>query len=285
MDSREHYNQAALYQKAEEEIAKLELPKESLTCSKECSPKANLTKHIYEKPLIRAIGYISGKIVHLGTKYTSFVGSFRAQQDWLNCWEDYYHKPVDFETLRQLNESFTTDVVSYEDKDLARIREIRNPNIVGWRIAGGSRPQTSDSRLSIEYNKMWDENDSEQANELRLFLGTDYLIGLVPSAAKIGDFIIKFWNYNAAIVMRPVNPRFEIVSAGEGPKSSFMLVCRADVAELSGRMASPGFDFRAEGRFLGNTTPHLTESFETTGAVYVDMDFPTLQMITASIIT
>jgi len=244
-----------------------------------------MIKHICEKPVIRAEGYLSGKIVQLGPRYTSFVGSFRAQQDWLNCWEDYYHKPVDFETLRRINERYTAEIVNYEEKDLARIREIRNPNTVAWRIAGGVQPQRSDPRYAIEYGKMWDDNEQGQPSEPSIFLGTDYLIGLVPSAAEIGDFLIRFWNCNAAIVVRPVNLEMGVVSTVDCPNSSFMLVGRADVAEVIDRKATPGFDMHAEKGFLGNTASGFEEGFETSGAVYVDMDFPTLQMITASITT
>jgi hypothetical protein len=244
-----------------------------------------MIKHICEKPVIRAEGYLSGKIVQLGPRYTSFVGSFRAQQDWLNCWEDYYHKPVDFETLRRINERYTAEIVSYEEMDLARVREIRNPNTVAWRVAGGAKPQRSDPRYAIEYGKMWDDNEQGQPSEPRVFLGTDYLIGLVPSAAKIGDFLIRFWNCSAAIVVRPINLEMGIVSTVNSPNSSFMLVGRADVAEVIDRKATPGFDMRAEKGFLGNTAPGFEEGLETSGAVYVDMDFPTLQTITASIAT
>jgi hypothetical protein len=223
--------------------------------------------------------------VQLGPRYTSFVGSFRAQQDWLNCWEDYYHKPVDFETLRRINERYTAEIVSYEEKDLARVREIRNPNTLAGRIAEGVKPQRSDLRYAIEYGKMWDDNEQGQPSEPRVFLGTDYLIGLVPSAAKIGDFLIRFWNCNAAIVVRPIDLGMGVVSTVDSPNSSFMLVGRADVAEVIDRKATPGFDMRAEKGFLGNIAPGFEEGFETSGAVYVDMDFPTLQMITASIAT
>jgi hypothetical protein len=277
--------QAALDQKVEEEVVKLALSKESVIDSEYQRQESNIIKQICEKPVIRAQGYLSGKIVQLGPRYTSFVGSFRAQQDWLYCWEDFYHKPVDLETLRRINESYMAEIVRYKEKDLARVREIRNPNTVAWRIAAGVNPPRSDHRYATEYDKMWNDNEQGQPSEPRLFLGTDSLIGLIPSAAKIGDFIIQFWNCNAAIVVRPINLGIGAVSTVDGSNTSFMLVGRANVAEVIDRKANPGFDMRAEERFLGNTARGLKEGFETSGAVYVDMDFPTLQIITAFIAT
>ena len=85
--------------------------------------------------------------------------------------------------------------------------------------------------------------------------------------------------------MRPINLGMVIVSTVDSRNSSIMLVGRADVAEVIDQKANPGFNMRAEKRFLGITAPGFEEVFETSGAVYVDMDFPTLQIITASIAT
>lgn len=43
--------------------------------------EANGTQSAHKDPIIRAIGYLSGQILHLGPKYSSLVGSSRAQQD------------------------------------------------------------------------------------------------------------------------------------------------------------------------------------------------------------
>lgn len=218
---------------------------------------------------------MSGEILRLGPEYSSLVGSFRAQQEWVNCWGSYYHKPFDLETLRRMDEQYAAKIMSYEDKVLARIQEIRSPNTVAWRIADGSRrPETSHPNYVAEFNNMWDSKQN-RTEEPRICLGTGYLIAVVPPGAMVGDIVVRFWNCDAAILMRPMYER----------DSQFILVGRADVAEHIDRKATPSFDLSAEEGLLGYITPGFDQGDHPAGAVYVDMDLHTLQTITASIST
>lgn len=181
-------------------------------------------------------------------------------------------------------------IMDYEDKDLAKIREIRSPSTVAWGVAGGRRPEDSDPSHPFQFDKMWDNmdnNDQSQSNGSRICLGTDYLMTVVPAAVKVGDVVVRFWNCDAAILMRPVNPQEGATSARDSMNTSFMLVGRADVAELADRKATPGHDVRAEEVFSDSfsSTPGLEKDSRASGAVYVDLDLRTLQIITASIST
>jgi hypothetical protein len=241
-----------------------------------------------ENPIIRAIGYVSGEILRLGPEYSSLVGSFRAQQEWVNCWGSYYHKPFDLETLRRMDEQYAAKIMSYEDKDLARIQEIRSPNTVAWRIAAGGRPETSNTSYVAEFDKMWENMHGSEQNRTeapRICLGTGYLIAVVPSVAKVGDIVVRFWNCDAAVLMRPIIPQALSSFSPYGWDSSFMLVGRADVAEHINRKAAQSFDIPAENGLLGYITPGFDQATHSAGAVYVDMDLHTLQTITASIST
>lgn len=71
-------------------------------------------------------------------------------------------------------------------------------------------------------------------------LGTNHPIGLVPATARVGDAVVRFWGCDAAVVMRPV------VGSGDGQELGFMLVGRADVAEVEDRKATPGRDVHSE---------------------------------------
>jgi hypothetical protein len=279
--------QEALGHMVEEEMASFDLPKESahfpFLCSSSKAKDTNKSKHINERPTIRAIGYLSGEIVHLGPTYTSLIGSFRAEQDWLNCWGKYYQKPGDLETLRRINEQYMAKIMGYKAKDLARIREIRSQSTVAWRVAGGRRPENSDPSQAAQFDKMWDNEESSQSNGSRICLGTDYLMTVVPAAAKFGDVVLRFWNCSAAILMRPVNPTGS--SDSINMDTPFMLVGRADVAELADRKATPGHDTRAEEVFSATPSPGFEKDCRARGAVYVELDLRTLQIITASIST
>ncbi|RFU25931.1 hypothetical protein B7463_g10397, partial [Scytalidium lignicola] len=98
-----------------------------------------------------------------------------------------------------------------------------------------------------------------------------YVIGLVPPAAQLGDIIARFWNCDAAIVMRPVT-----LSTTDTVASSFMLIGRADVAEVVDRNSTPGRDPHAEQCMSGATAPGFREGSRTPGATNLDSkkDFP-----------
>jgi hypothetical protein len=274
-----------------EEVTSFDLPKESphfpFLCRSPKAKEANKTKHINERPIVRAIGYLSGEVVHLGPMYTSLIGSFRAEQDWLNCWGKYYQKPGELETLRRINEQYMAKIMDYKAKDLARIREISSQSTVAWRVAGGCRPENSDPSQAVQFDKMWDNmhknEESNQSKGSRICLGTDYLMSVVPASVQVGDVVVRFWNCGAAILMRPINPTG--LSDSMDMNRPFMLVGRADVAEPTDRKATPGHDVRAEEVFSGPLSPGFEKDCRGRGAVYVELDLRTLQIITASIST
>ncbi|KAL2024433.1 hypothetical protein VTK56DRAFT_8244 [Thermocarpiscus australiensis] len=249
------------------------------------SPKANIMKNSDEASTLRAMGYLGGEIVEIGPECSSLAASFQAYQDWLDCRERHYCNAADSRRLRQIDEEYAVKIMSYEQKDLARIREIRNPNTVAWRVTDGSVPESLDPTSTIaEHDDMWAEADEESSNKPQkgpvICLGTNHLICVVPPAAKVGDVVVRFWGCDAAMVMRPMK------EAGRGSYSSFLLVGRADVAEVVDRKATPGRDPHAEQALMIKADAGgAQEGPRASGSVFVDMDLPTLQLITASIVT
>ncbi|KAI0518121.1 hypothetical protein F5B22DRAFT_601770 [Xylaria bambusicola] len=107
-------------------------------------------------------------------------------------------------------------------------------------------------------------------------------MGLIPSAAEPGDIIVRFWNCDAAVVMRPLK------TIPTDPKTpvSWSLIGRAHVAEAYNRRSTPGYDVRAEQCLRGKAESGLSEELPGHfGAVYVNFDLPTLQKVTACITT
>lgn len=213
------------------------------------------------------MGYIAGEIVRLGPEYESLIASSRAQWDWTSCWADHYQTAKDLEMLRRIDEKYAAKIMHYEKRDVDRIREIRNPDIAAWCVDLESC-RTSDPRYVSQYETMWCREVDEEGP--RICLGTGHVIALVPPAAKVGDVIVRFWNCDAAIVMRPVK-RAET----ERGSPWLMLVGRTDVAEVCDRKAMPSSDPHAERHLAHDDGDHI----------YVDLNLRTLQMITAYIAT
>ncbi|KAK0624122.1 hypothetical protein B0T14DRAFT_407171, partial [Immersiella caudata] len=172
----------------------------------ESGPSTQLT----ERPTIQAMGYIAGEITELGPNYSALVGSFRAQQDWLNTCETAYDNPQDLETIRAVNESYSTRILGFGDKELNRIREIRSSGAVAWQGEKACYPSDRD-KLKRGYELMWDDTRQrgmksaaqETPDEQRICIGTERLVALVPPSAAVGDVIVRFWGCDAALVMRP----------------------------------------------------------------------------------
>ena len=231
--------------------------------------------------MIRATGYIAGEIVRLGPGYNSLVGSSRAQQDWNSCCMDYYDSSEDLEALRGIEEEFAAGIFQYEEKDVDRVCNLRHPHVTAWSVTMGSdRPQSLDLSSHVaDYEEIW-ANVQAGKQEPHICLGTGYVIGLVAPAAQIGDIIVRFWNCDAAMVMRPLPPLKTDPEA-----RTFILIGRADIAEVIDRKATPGRDPHAEQCISGATTPGFGKGSQYSGPVYVDLSFSALAKITAHVTT
>ncbi|KAI1378306.1 heterokaryon incompatibility protein-domain-containing protein [Hypoxylon crocopeplum] len=278
--------QEALGQKVGEEVTNAANPKES-TLLRQPS-ELNLddrTKNNYRNPTIRAIGYLSGEILEIGPEYTSLMSSFHSHQEWQHCLETHYNTPFDLGILRRTDDGYMAKLLTYGDKDVSRIQEIKSRRVVAWNPTG-QKPQNSDPRFNAEYEKIWEdthERKQNHSNGQNICICTGYQIAIVPSSAKPGDVIVRFWDCNAAIVMRPVT------NVAEDQTTSFMLVGRADVADVvykdEVKDTTPRDDANAKRGFNGDLSPNYAKDPEIPGAVYVDLDFNTLQLITASVAT
>jgi hypothetical protein len=220
-------------------------------------------------------------LLHLGPDYYSFIGSFQATQNWFSEWENYYTQHADLERLHELNDRYIDKVWQYSNKDMERIRDIDSPHVSAWRLSAKRQQTASESKLALNSKSIL----LPRSNGPRIFLGTGHLIGLAPPAAQIGDVVIQFWNCDAALVMRPGHTEHMATEDNIGcSASSFSLVGRADVVDLSNEKDTPGTDSWAEDQLCGSGSDNADGS-EGSGAVYVDLDFATLQAITASIRT
>ncbi|KAK3346012.1 heterokaryon incompatibility protein-domain-containing protein [Lasiosphaeria hispida] len=252
---------------------------------------SNVARQMEQSPdpaVITAVGYIAGEITALGPSYNSLVASSRAQQEWTSCWTNHYPQPDDLEKIRQINEEYEARILGFETSDTERIRAIRHPQVAAWRVARGSqRPDTSGVTYSAQYEKTWASMDTDEdtIEGPRMFLGYNYAVGMVPSEARVGDIIVRFWNCDAAVVMRPLDGTLTIDGreAAKNENPPFMLVGRADIAEVDDRNLKPGRDQYAEGCLEHN--PSAEHRGRRPGPVFIDLSMRVLQAITASITT
>jgi len=249
------------------------------------------------------MGYVAGQIMQLGPTYASLVESPEAIHDWLECWDGTYHMESDLERLRAMNEEYMFQIMNYSDADLARIRRISNPSVIG-RFAnvgkhgaylsspGYSNP--SDGTLKSQLSGHW----KGESPGPRICIGDNHVIALVPPEASVGDFIVRFWDCSAALVMRPIDWDFSaqrVAYHASSIECGLLMVGRADIAKVIDAHVFQGRDRYAEDSlFYGGSARSHREAggysgdfgaytWPAIGAVYVDLDFPTLQIITASI--
>ncbi|KAI0976931.1 heterokaryon incompatibility protein-domain-containing protein [Xylaria arbuscula] len=224
--------QVALNQKVEEEVV-----------------RANCI--VNDPTMIRAVGYIAGKILRLGPENSSLIASSRVQQDWTSSWLEVYEKEEDMEVLRRIGEDYTAKLLNFKESDIGRVRNILNTEVTAW---PATLKETAPEHSEHKETRV---NTPAENRQPRICLGTGYLMGLVPSAAKPGDIIVRFWDCDAAIVMRPTKTT-----------------------------STPGYDLRAEQCMLSSIVPGFIKDVPGHfGAIYVSLDLHTLQMITAYIAT
>jgi hypothetical protein len=218
--------------------------------------------------------------VQIGPDYTSLVGSSSAAEDWTSCWIDHYQEEILLEALRMINEEYGARILDYNEKELARIRNIDAPMVSASRLNDYDMPSKCDENGGYgfrnfnpdeptegvggtkEYQMFQTTMDEKQAP--RIALGTYCTMGLVPPATQVGDVIVRFWKCDAAIIMRP-NTSYSTY------RRAFMLVGRADVAQLIGKATDSSSSSEFSNWISSSEIKPL----------FVDLDLSTLQTITA----
>ncbi|KAK5636067.1 hypothetical protein RRF57_011779 [Xylaria bambusicola] len=232
--------------------------------------------------LVPVRGYVAGKVLDLGPSYADFVASFRHQATWKTKWRKHYRREFDLAQLREMEETYTAKILNYSDADIARVAPVRDEFFVAFRspdngplddlTAAGTHVDGIQIIRSMP-STISTESVPQAAPDVRVsrFLGTDYCMGLAPPGTAVGDWVIRFWDCDAAIIVRPDEP--------SNINSPCALVGRADVAEVRDRKGP-----------LGDTvgdkalTRHAYGDDEDTRMDMV-MTWYTLQRITASINT
>jgi hypothetical protein len=252
-------------------------------------------------PKILAKGYIAGEVLYLGPSYADFVGSYAAQKRWVSAWRDFYSDETDLLKLRQMEEEYATDLIDYDEVDLARVQPMPTTTLgMGFSALSPWPLDSQEARPPVERDL-----SSSSSDPVR-FLATGLCMGLAPANARVGDVVVRFWGCGAALVMARVDaplPAHEDSGDGDGDGDdgekaeaeeeeegderrfeTLRVVGRADVAEGVGPYRrNSGRDAPAvsalEVRYDGE------EGQASTRGVYVRMDYLVLQRLTASIAT
>jgi len=260
-----------------------------------------------DTPPVTAMGYVAGSILTLGPRYSQFISSYRAQKKWAYSLRRHYSSSRDLETLRRMQESYEEKILYYSVEDLDRIRALDSSKSAVWSVLqGNGRAPFGDVTHDLDAEGLRRPTDPSAADPV-LFLGTDHCMGLAPSIAKPGDHVVRFYNCNAAILMRPTStpsaekPTSEVREISEqhgvppGPEflssrsGRYQIVGRVDVAESGSRDEDRG-DSRAMN--LMSDVERSLPAFQSADAsglsewsrgVFVCLDFQTLQQISAGI--
>ncbi|KAI0122396.1 heterokaryon incompatibility protein-domain-containing protein [Daldinia grandis] len=241
-------------------------------------------------PVFRAIGLLSSRVLRLGPELESLIESPQIEREWQGCYGDYYREP-ELQYIRKAGENYMARAMDYDDGQLMKIHEIWQPLVIAWPITD-SKPRTDDPQYLAEYPKAWEESRGgrERGPDIgvgpRICLGTNRLIALVPSAARPGDVIVRFWGCNAAIIMRPMATDLAETVVKEAPGSGppYMIIGRVDVAQdIDQRYGVQPYNIHTEQEVSKPEEAHHEGSCRDFESVYVDLDLHSLQMITASI--
>ncbi|KAI1768964.1 heterokaryon incompatibility protein-domain-containing protein [Hypoxylon sp. FL1150] len=219
---------------------------------------------MHQNPFIRALGYVCGEVLKIGPEYTAIISSSRSEQEWVSSFEDDRIAPWALTQLRFMHDKYFTKIIEYGDKELSRIRKIASSKVIGW----GFKEKRPHHHSKLEDIK-GDGHDGMQSDSTgqMMCLFTNNKIGLVPSITKPGDVLVRFADCDAAMVMRPRT---------EGKQTSLILIGRVDI-----------YGDAPECKELYSRSGNLSQTYaggrSSMGAIYVDFDFNTLQLITASI--
>lgn len=232
--------------------------------------------------LVPARGYLAGKILDLGPSYADFVSSFRHRTGWRTTWRKHYRKEFDLQKLREMEEQYEAKILEYGEADIARIAPICDGSFVAFSSPDdGPLDELTDPQSGADGVRVIDDilarlsvqgaSKNAPGGKVNRLIGTDYCMGLAPPGAAVGDWVLRFWDCDAAVVVRPDNP--------SDPKTRCALVGRADVADVYNRKTSVG-DVAANNALTRNAYDEGEDK-----RMDMLMQWRTLQLVTASIAT
>lgn len=204
-----------------------------------------------DRPMVAARGYYAGEIQEIGERFSRFITVGDEQ-------------PASFATSRaaKIYYEYKAKIGNYTMTDVARIADIKigrdeEPFVAFWSGRDGYLDRLlhletshqdrtkivdeivdnleNDSERHEAYNRTHDPPqltpppDPQEYEEPRFFAGTDMLMGLAPPGAQVGDWVIKFMDCDAAVVVRPLG-----LPEDDYRTRSYALVGRADVADIEG---------------------------------------------------
>ncbi|KAI1430781.1 heterokaryon incompatibility protein-domain-containing protein [Xylaria sp. CBS 124048] len=231
--------------------------------------------------LVPARGYLAGKIISMGPTYDEFVGSPRQQIAWTSQWRKYYAQEHQLQLLREMEERYAAKILGYTEAELKRIAGLSE-----WLFVGLCSPEpgpidklaacSTDADARHVMSEMLEPlpnlmlqkaSGTGEWDKTARFLGTDHCMGLAPPDSEVGDWVVRFWGCNAAIIVRPN------VNAGQ---KSCALIGRADVADI--------YEHKQDNDKVADESLY---PISTRGEKWIDMvmSWHTLQCITAAATT
>lgn len=268
--------QNTLQDEVEYEITKL------IASPLSCERNPLLGPMLFGHYLVPIRGYVAGKVIDLGPSYADFVTSIRHETAWKTKWRKHYRRESDLSQLREIEEIYAAKILNYSDADVARVAPIRDESFVAFRspdngplddlTAAGTHVDSADT-INRMLNMLTVKSvpQAEPNGKVSWFLGTDYCIGLAPPGTVVGDWVIRFWDCDAAVIVRPIDP--------SNKSSSCALIGRADVAEVRDRKGPLGDTVGSKA-----LTRHAYDDEEDTRMDML-MSWHILQCITASVNT
>jgi hypothetical protein len=236
------------------------------------------------QPLLKVKGYIAGSVSRIGPSYSDFVGVYSSRQQWMGTWDRLYTADEDLAKLRMLEQAYEAKILDFGEEELARIAPIDSPVTVGYSpFRQKELPADSSSTKTAA---------ASSSGEPKRFIGENLCLGMAPSNANTGDLIVRFWNCDAAIVMRPSIEGDSLFRGWQDTtnRTYYRLIGRADIADgirdnpydHKAKDAMNIFNAKWQNRDGGHYVAEQNKE-PRTKALYVLMDFATLQKISEAI--
>ena len=175
----------------------------------------------FNSTIVRAAGSIGGKVLHLGPSFSEIISTNVANKTWRSCFPTYYPLSDDIRILRTANEKYMELLLKLETREISE----KFPAIDANMMFSKAFPGNKSSWISDEdewkdrfmpddqINRPPEKSDFVPARsahpdsslaEPRMFLGTNYHLGLVSQGARVGDFICHFWETEVTALLRKV---------------------------------------------------------------------------------
>lgn len=188
------------------------------------------------RTLVTIQGAFVSTVTHIGPTYDDIISSSLSNKKWISSFANHECRPQDVTTRREANEAYMETLLAMEPDYVAKIHNVypNDRQHILWSRATatsakwmGTSSQWTHQNLGVHGSSSFTDTSTTEgpvvrSPEPRMFLGSNFHLGLAPSDTQVGDVICQFWECDSVAILRSEGHILRVVGRADLARDSSM---------------------------------------------------------------